>query len=163
VKHFIRLVQGKGFVSRLIEFRTSSDWPTHVELVATTDDDVPSYGVLSSRYPRGVQYRGYSDYPIQRDRWYKVILPSDACERAWKAMETIIGQKYDVRDIIGCKYGIALNEDWHTDHRWICSEAVAWAFEKAGTPLFNPAEPVARITPRDFLLSTLLSLAKVIK
>jgi hypothetical protein len=168
LKYFIRLVQGKELVSKLIEFK-QSDWPSHVELVETDDYDIP-LRVLSSRYPRGVQYRGYFDYPVLHDCWYSVRVPSDACERAWLAMQKLIGQKYDLRDI----FGIGMNMDWHADNRFICSEAVAWAFERIGVPLFStssamsvelhfsPYSAVKRIWPRDFLLTRVASLYKVV-
>jgi hypothetical protein len=170
-KYYIRLVEGKGFLSALIDFK-ESDWVSHVELLQTDDSDVP-IRVLSSRYPRGVQYRGYNDYPVCHDAWYTVKLPSDACERAWKTMETLIGLKYDLKDI----FGIGLNTDWHADKHFICSEAVAWAFERIGCPLFStvtamsvslhpefsPYMAVRRIWPRDFLLTRVASVYKVVK
>jgi hypothetical protein len=171
VKYYIRLIEGQGLISELIEFRTGSDWPTHVEFLETDDSDVP-IRVLSSRYPAGIKFRGYSDYPVRHEVWYQVKVPSDACERAWKSMATAIGQKYDIRDILG----ISLNADWHTDGRDICSEAVERHLEKTGSPLFStltamsvslhqefsPYTAVSRIWPRDFLLTRVASVYKVV-
>src|ERR1700729_1757096 len=98
MRYYVRLVQGKGLVSRLIEFH-SADWPSHVELLRTDDMDVP-IDVLSSRYPGGVKIRGYNDYPVVIDRWYK----ADCTELAWTAMTTIIGSKYDIFDIFGISF-----------------------------------------------------------
>jgi len=149
-------------IARLIEFKELGLWPSHVELVETDNFDIP-IRVLGSRYPDGVAYRSYYAYAVKRDVWYAVRLPSDACERAWGALGTLIGHTYDFRDIIGCKYGLALNEDWHTDGKFICSEAVAWAFEKIGCPLFNPSTAVSQIVPGYFLLTPLISVYKVVR
>ena len=155
MRYYVRLVQGKGLASRLIEFK-ESDWVSHVELVECNDDDIPNL-VLSSRYPGGVAYRRYNDYPVVRDLWFT---PSSVqAEWAWRSMEKLIGRKYDWIDI----FGIGLAKDWHTDERYICSEAVAWAFEDAGYPLFNTDEQVRRITPAHFLLTPLLSRYKVVR
>ena len=43
--------------------------------------------------------------------------------------------------------GLGLHRDWQEDDRWFCSELVAWAFEKAGEPLFR-AEVLRRVTPQ---------------
>jgi len=147
MNYYVRLVQGKGLISRLIEFK-ESEWPSHVELLETDQDDVPTR-VLGSRYPSGIQIRGYHDFPVRRDRWYKHAWDMEACATAWAELERLIGRKYDLRDI----FGLAMGTDWHQDGRYICSEAVAWAFEKAEYPLFNLTEPVRRIMPAHFLLA----------
>ena len=141
--YFVRLVQGRGFNARLIEFK-GSDWPSHVELLETDSYDHP-IRVLGSRYPAGIAYRGYNDYPVNRDVWFKHPFTS----QAWVSLEKLLGHKYDLLDI----FGIGFDEDWHMDGHYICSEAVAWAFEDAGHPLFNPEEEVRRIMPVHFLLA----------
>jgi hypothetical protein len=146
VKYFVRLVRGKGLISRIIEFK-ESDWPSHAEIVETDDADNP-IRVLSSRYPGGVAIRGYNDYPVLRDEWFQHRDPQ-ACQLAWVTLETIIGRQYDLLDI----FGIGFATDWHADGRYICSEAVAWAFERCGYPIFNPDEAVRRIMPSHFLLA----------
>jgi hypothetical protein len=156
MNYYVRVVQGKGLVSRLIEFK-ESEWPSHVELLECYSDDSP-VRVLSSRYPAGVAIRRYDEYPIQKEQWFRHSIP-EACQAAWRKLETIIGRKYDLVDI----FGIGFAQDWHTDGRYICSEAVAWAFEKAVFPIFPPDVPVRRIMPSHFLLAWRLSLHKVVK
>ncbi|MBK5914573.1 YiiX/YebB-like N1pC/P60 family cysteine hydrolase [Rhodocyclus purpureus] len=58
------------------------------------------------------------------------------------AAESQIGKPYDFAAIVG----FGLRRDWQEDDRWFCSELVAWAFQRAGQPLFR-AECMHRITP----------------
>jgi hypothetical protein len=162
--YYVRLVQGKGLLSRLIEFK-ESEWPSHVELIECTDHNDP-VRVLGSRYAPwtpdqdGVRIRRPDAFPLVRECWYKTrtVAGPNFCEIAWRKMETQIGRKYDARDIVG----ISLDTDWHKDGRWICSEITAWSFEAAECPLFNTAEPMRRIWPRDFLLTPRLRLYQVV-
>ena len=59
------------------------------------------------------------------------------------AAESQLGKPYDFTAIVG----LGLHRDWQEDDRWFCSELVAWAFEKAGEPLFR-AEVLRRVTPQ---------------
>jgi hypothetical protein len=160
MKYYVRLVQGQGLISRLIEFK-ESEWPSHVELLECYDDDRP-LRVLSSRYPDGLDFRAPDAFPVQREAWYTAEVPDrepGTCARALEALSRFTGRKYNWLDILG----IAANEDWHTDGRFICSEATAFGFELIGEPLFNAAQPVRRIWPRDFLLTPRLQLYKTVK
>jgi hypothetical protein len=157
MKYYVRLVQGKGIISNLIEFK-ESDWPSHVELVECDDKDNPIH-VLGSRYPEGIKLTGYDAYALNKDVWYGHDYAPSCVENAWKEMRKLIGRKYNLIDI----FGIALDEDWHTDGRYICSEAVAFSFENSGNPLFNTDERVRRITPANFLLTPFLKQNKVVK
>jgi hypothetical protein len=156
MKYYVRLVQGKGAISRLIEFK-DSDWPSHVEFLETTDNDVPRR-VLSSRYPNGVQFRAYDAYPLNRDIWFSSSISISSIALAWTSMLKLVGHKYDLIDI----FGITFDKDWHADGRYICSEAVAWAFEDCKYPIFNTGESVQRIRPSHFLLTPDLRRYKVV-
>lgn len=59
------------------------------------------------------------------------------------AAESQLGKPYDFTAIVG----LGLHRDWQEDDAWFCSELVAWAFEKAGEPLFR-AEVLRRVTPQ---------------
>ena len=63
------------------------------------------------------------------------------------------GKKYDWRAILG----LAVDRSWQERGRWFCSELVAAAFEKINLPLLNFYAPVAFITPRDLMLSPLVT------
>lgn len=56
-----------------------------------------------------------------------------------------IGKPYDFTAIIG----IPFRRNWQEEDRWFCSELVAWACEKAGTPIVNKEK--WRVTPQDEL------------
>lgn len=60
-----------------------------------------------------------------------------------QAARSQIGKPYDLAGILG----IALHRDWQDQDKWFCSELVAWAFEKAGFPLFR-AEALHRVVPQ---------------
>lgn len=65
-----------------------------------------------------------------------------------------IGEAYDVRDIMG----FFVNRNWETPHRAICDVLLFWAFAQIGQPLLNHTfVPMGHLTPRDVLLSPLIS------
>lgn len=57
-----------------------------------------------------------------------------------------LGKRYDWLGALG----IAVRRRWQVSDRWFCSELIAWAFARGGTPLVRIAE--WRITPRDLYL-----------
>lgn len=59
------------------------------------------------------------------------------------AARSQIGKPYDATALIG----LLFRRDWQESDRWFCSELVAWAFDKAGFPLFRP-ETLHRVTPQ---------------
>lgn len=75
-------------------------------------------------------------------------LDVDAPERVIRYALTQLGKPYDWSAIAG----IVAHRDWRDRGSWICSELVAWSFEKAGVPLLR-ADHLNRVTPRDILLS----------
>lgn len=56
-----------------------------------------------------------------------------------------IGKPYDLRAVLGLPF----HRDWQEDNKWFCSELVAWAANRAETPLV--IKKVGRITPQDLL------------
>lgn len=63
------------------------------------------------------------------------------------AARTQIGRPYDYFGILG----IGFRRRWQDDDSWFCSELIAWAFDKAGYPMFS--EDAFRITPRDLAIA----------
>lgn len=59
-----------------------------------------------------------------------------------------IGKPYDWTAI----FGMPIRRDWQQDDSWFCSELVAWACMKAGTPIVDKES--WRITPQDELQAT---------
>jgi len=85
---------------------------------------------------------------------YKVLATADIPEQpVLDYALSQIGKPYDWRAIVN----FGFHRDWRSPDSWFCSELVAWACEAAGYPLLNPAEPHDRVTPRDLMLSPLLS------
>lgn len=82
---------------------------------------------------------------------YEVDAERDAVEAAIRPQ---LGKAYDW---LGCM-GIAMHRDWRSDDKWFCSELIAYAFEKAGTPLVNPELYLNRVTPEALLRSPMLKL-----
>lgn len=155
--YYIRLITDRlSIQSMLIRLGTRS-WASHVELIAcqkTLEREIP-FLTLGSRLDDGVMIRDYNYCNPTSEKWYT----APGIEQAWLQLLALRGSKYDWKDI----FGIALNRDWHVDGRFICSEAVAWAFEKAGEPLFNPDIPARRITPRDIPTSLKVKLDRIVK
>lgn len=125
-------------ISAAIRFATRS-WASHSEFVLS---DGSTFG---SHADGGVKWR-----PYRANRYIRIarfIAPN--IEDAYDWALTQGGKKYDFSAILG----IALNRNWRSGDRWFCSELIAAAWEHTPIPLLNPAADVARITPRDLLLS----------
>lgn len=98
----------------------------------------------------GVRARPLSDMLAQATKAAMIVLPGDP-EKVIAAARSQIGKPYDWSGVLG----FGFRRRWQDDDAWFCSELVAWAFAKAGSPLFR--EHAWRITPRDIyipLLST---------
>ena len=124
-------------VSLAIRFATRS-WASHAEFVL---NDGSTFGARAT----GVKWRPYKWHHYAHVERYDAMGLEDAYSWALKQA----GKRYDFSAV----FGIALDRDWRNEDRFFCSELVALAFEKVGCPLLNPKANVARITPRDLLLS----------
>ncbi len=83
---------------------------------------------------------------------YNIDAPSSVLDYALSQ----VGKPYDWKGIFAF---VSHNRDWQEDDAWFCSELVAFSFEQAGFPLVR--DVAYRITPRDLLLSTLLTFASM--
>ena len=72
-----------------------------------------------------------------------VDLPCANPEFVIEAARSQVGKPYALTAL----FGLLMHRDWQEEDRWFCSELVAWAFEKAGEPLFR-AEVLRRVTPQ---------------
>ena len=73
-----------------------------------------------------------------------VNLPCQDAQAVKQAALSMVGAGYDYLGL----FGILLHSDrFDRKARFFCSEFVAWAFEKAGTPLIRP-EIIGRVTPQ---------------
>lgn len=122
-------------LSLAIRACTWSHW-SHVAIIDGDDviESVALHGVVRTRL----------DDRLAVDKlWQIVELPCDDPESVLVAARSQIGKPYDYTAIIG----LWLHRVWKDADSWFCSELVAWAFAKAGLPLFR-AEALQRVTPQ---------------
>ena len=122
-------------MSAAIRLGTWSDW-SHVAII---DGDE----VIEATAPAGVRRFPVVQAINHAKRAAVVELPCRDPRAVIAAAESQLGKPYDFTAIVG----LGLHRDWQEDDRWFCSELVAWAFEKAGEPLFR-AEVLRRVTPQ---------------
>ena len=72
-----------------------------------------------------------------------VDLPCYSPAEVINAARSQIGKPYDLTAL----FGLLMHRDWQEDDSWFCSELVAWAFSRGGSPLFR-REVMHRITPQ---------------
>lgn len=135
-------------------------WASHVEFVTVNDYGTPTV-TLGSRLGGGVMIRPYNYCKPSREEWWT----APHVEDAYRYGLTLLGDQYDWPDILG----LAFNTNWHTNG-FICSEFVAACGEKeytgtgvliqSSTPWLNMSFDTWRVTPRDLLLSPLVSFVK---
>jgi uncharacterized protein YycO len=131
-------------ISAAIRFETRS-WCSHIEFKNTADQTT-----LGARSMGGVRIR-----PCAKDHYTKVEqFTAAGIGQAYEWAKTQTGKPYDFSAITG----MAINRDWRNESKYFCSELIALAFEKAGSPVLStrPSVGVYRITPRDLLLSRTL-------
>ena len=115
----------------LIRSVTWSAW-SHVALV---DGDY----VIEATWPR-VRRVPLANVLAKHSRY---VIADIACRNpalAMRAARSQVGKPYD----LAARVGFMAHRDWQDDSRWLCSELVAWCFERGG-PLFRPT--AAKISP----------------
>ena len=118
---------------------------THVDVVL--DDG----RLLGARINGGVQIRPRDYQKILFVQRYRTTLSVAGEHDFHLALLEQIGKPYDWTAVLG----LVMNRNWRQTDRWFCSELVAWAFEKAGTPLLR-VDNNDKVTPRDLTTSLLL-------
>lgn len=136
-------------ISALIREKTECSW-SHVGFYRLSDQ--MTFSAMCDG--KGVAWRPVK--PSQK----MLLLDCSAPEAAAKALAcalTQAGKAYNTLDIAG----IALARDWSSANQFICSTLVLWAFEQINFPLINMEFiPLEHLTPRDVLLSNLLTARK---
>jgi hypothetical protein len=84
-----------------------------------------------------------------------LLLDAPGVDAAFQKALTQIGKPYDLLDI----GGLATGYNWYSPNHFICSVLVLWSFE-TGKLLNTAFIPQIHLTPRDILLSLLVSLRK---
>ncbi|GAN79827.1 C40 family peptidase [Acidocella aminolytica] len=132
--------EGSGIGGAIVRTATWS-WCAHTGFLLKNGnilDAHPTYGVSE----RKADFTGRVEY---------FALPQISSTRAaliLRCAREEIGKPYDWGGIVN----FGLHRNWRSKDAWFCSEFVAWAMARAGTPLLR-TDHVNRVTPRDLLLS----------
>lgn len=118
----------------LIRAVTWSDW-SHVALI---DGDM----AIEAVWPQ-VRVTQLADVLAKHSRYVVVELPDADDAAILDAARSQVGKPYDLTAL----FGLLMHRDWQEPDRWFCSELVAWAFEKSGSPLFR-RDAMHRVTPQ---------------
>lgn len=102
--------------------------------------------ILEASALHGVQRRTLKELLEEASEYCFVTIPVNDAEAVIQAAGDQVGKPYDWFGILG----IGLRRKWEADDSWFCSEYLAYAFEKGGSPLFK-VKPW-RITPRDLYI-----------
>lgn len=123
-------------MSLAIRACTWSHW-SHVGLI---DGDT----VIEAVALKGVVRTPLKQRQEEDPRWVVSELPCVSPSAVIAAAASQIGKPYDYTAVIG----LGLHRVWKSADSWFCSELAAWAFDRAGSPLFR-ADSVRRVTPQD--------------
>lgn len=125
-------------ISAYIREKTNCAW-SHVGFY-----DTETRLTLSAKCDgHGVAYRSLK--PTEEVIYFTV----PGIDAAYAKMQTLIGEGYDLVDILGMMVG----RNWSTQGKTICDVSVFQCFEDTGSPLLNPKYiPRVHLTPRDILL-----------
>lgn len=122
-------------MSAVIRLGTWSDW-SHVAIIDGDD-------VIEATAPAGVRRLPVVQAIAHATQAVIVELPCRDPRAVIAAAASQIGKPYDWTAVLG----LGLRRNWQEDDAWFCSELVAWAFQRAGEPLFR-AEVLRRVTPQ---------------
>ncbi len=125
-----------GPVSWAIRAETNSQW-SHVGFV---DGDI----VVESISKQGVHEEPLASRQAASSKWQLVELECADPEAVLAAARTQLGKPYDYSAVLDI--AIRDRDDWQDERSWFCSELVAWALDKGGSPKFRRSG-VGRITP----------------
>lgn len=120
--------------SWLIRMITWSRW-SHVSIV---DGDT----IIQAHALHGVVRSSLAEAIDTAKRVQLVRLPASNPAAVIAAAASQIGKPYDWTAL----FGFLVRRDWQADDSWFCSELVAWAFDKGGSPLFR-LDALHRVTP----------------
>lgn len=102
--------------------------------------------IIEASALKGVRERALGAFLADASEHEFVDVPATDPRAIIAAARSQIGKPYDWWGV----FGIGFRRRWQDTDRWFCSELIAWAFERAGEPLFRVQ--TWRITPRDVYL-----------
>lgn len=131
--------------STLVSWAVRADTWSSCSHVALLESD--GEHVIEARFPQGVQRVTLAAFTADNGFvWCREIPCKDeAAALAWAASQ--IGQPYDWSALAG----FVMHRDWASTGKWFCSELVAAAFDKGGSPLFN-MDCLNRVTPEHMVI-----------
>lgn len=102
--------------------------------------------VIEAAAPHGVLRRPLVEMLAQASKFEIIDVPARSALAVIAAARAQVGKRYDWSGALG----IAARRRWQDEDRWFCSELIAWAFARGGSPLVRIEN--WRITPRDLYL-----------
>lgn len=151
---FVRIVGRKhDFVSWVIRLFTRS-WASHAEFIRVVDGQ--PLARFGSNWPDGVKYRDYDTSNVVREEWYTAPRIKEAY--LW-AIANLMGHSYNLPAI----FGVAFNKNWTDSKEDFCSQVIDVAFRSVDAPVLVDSDRPWTITPRDLLLSPVLTKVKEIR
>ncbi|HZH44263.1 MAG TPA: YiiX/YebB-like N1pC/P60 family cysteine hydrolase [Lysobacter sp.] len=115
-----------------------SEW-SHVALI---DGDE----IVEAAAGQGVRVRPLADLLAEASEYEVIAVPARSPRAVLAAARSQVGKPYDWRGVLG----IGARRRWQDTDAWFCSELVAWAFARGGSPLVRV--DAWRITPRDLYI-----------
>jgi uncharacterized protein YycO len=120
----------------VIRWLTGSQW-SHCAIVSDL-----GYAVEAT-WPR-VRSVPVEEIMRKHSKSIMIDIPCADPTAAYQAALEQVGKPYDLTALIGWLSG----RDWQEQDSWFCSELVAYAFAKAGSPLFRDGT-MSRVTPQN--------------
>ena len=102
--------------------------------------------IIEAAAGHGVRVRPLAELLGEASEHEVIALPARSPRAVLAAARSQVGKPYDWRGVLG----IGARRRWHDTDAWFCSELVAWAFARGGSPLVRI--DTWRITPRDLYL-----------
>lgn len=125
----IRVVHGTQWDSKVIEWRTNSEW-SHIEACGSCAE---TFGAM---FKGGVRVRRAGDAcykDVTKIEIWHIPCTQDQRDSFWKFLLDQNGKSYDWRCIVGAELG---ERAWDAPDSWICSELQMAALKKSG--IWNP-------------------------
>lgn len=155
MKIYISAVEGaNSFYDRVISWYSRSK-VVHVEFHWPLTERNPA-AYFGAQPVGGVQVRPVGYLPNAKRRVYSVDMTPNSIHALTLWLEAERGKPYDFKAIAGMAFPSL--DKGQVDDAWFCSELVFYGLLYCGKPLLAiPSNKADRVTPRDVVISTLLT------
>ena len=102
--------------------------------------------VIEAAAPDGVRVRPLADLMAESSLYSIIAFPCRDPAAVIAVARAQVGAPYDWGGVVG----IGFRRRWQDDDAWFCSELIAYAFARAGSPLVRTDD--WRVTPRDLYI-----------